>query len=554
MFQSLKLFIFYLLNFRNSIFSYCHSLPLGPKVAILLRFSFFGFQGVFHRMTEAIKSDKPAILPLSTIKEKILNYLALIYPKTVQVATIATAINEKVTSVRKDIRRLHEKGQVERPFYGYYILSNELFQKNGNVHKDAILERNLPKYLLRDLPERFQFLELGYPVEAHGFHISAYGPYKRLYFEEKFKSGRVKFDGYIDHCEIKFSCRDDPLDAIELSILHDLILEKLTEVFKTDQHTLIIKQIDLHQDRHNLSFSGKRIPFQVIKETFLLAAYETSRKNHPLVQQDKYLRLESRMSFPLSFDQIIESMAKVSSGIHTNISQNMLNITMSATMKQLNYERYKYLSELNDKTSKLEELTTRIHLDSEEQSTAFSEIVESQRRQEDSTSSIDRWAGITAEAVSRFADKLPELKEQITDDHDHLELQILHAKSDLKILNSKFDLFTDDNTYEHEEIFINLQQLQENVYTFIQDKPEYRENNLPNLGIYLLTFLNNNRDGLTVEELTNLFQDSGIPISRGRISQLISKLKDQIKTEILYSGKRGRPKHRYFLKRSETPD
>jgi len=291
--------------------------------------------------TDTFSSGRSVTPFRNTIGDKILSYLNNIYPESEYPSKIAAALKLNRNSVRKALERLKRSGLVQNIPYGPYRLSDNYFNLvDEGVTKCDTSIKKIPNYLKKQLPPELHFLELGYPVESHGFHISAYPGkegifYKRMVFEEKFKSGKVKFDSYFDHVEIKYGCRDDPLDAIELSILYDLILEKLATLSGSTDHIVIVKQLDLHQDRHDLSYSGNRVTLEVIQQALLLSAYETTRQNHPLVQQDKYLRLETRCSFPLNIEQIIESMLRVSAGIHTNVSQNILNTTMLASIKQM---------------------------------------------------------------------------------------------------------------------------------------------------------------------------------------------------------------------------
>ncbi|MCG3255242.1 MAG: hypothetical protein KAU62_04075 [Candidatus Heimdallarchaeota archaeon] len=501
-------------------------------------------------MTKSVDSGKDATLVelVGSIPEKIIRYLTLIFPETKQAVLIAQSINEQRASVRKALRRLFEQGQLETPSKGKYRLSNDFLQLSGKTAPSCGMEvKKIPNFLRKQLPPELHFLQLGYPVESHGFHFSAYpveGNYKRIYFEEKFKSGRVKFDCYPDHVEIKFGCSDDPLDAIELCYLYDFILEKLTQLSGKDNHNVICKQHDLHQDRHDFSYKGKRITLEVLQQTLSLAAYEKSRRNHPLVQQENFLRNESRSSFPARIPDITFAMARVSAGVLTDLSQKNLNTTMDATLRQINYERFTYLSDLKESAEGIAAAASRIDINSEEQTAATFRIEDEQREIKDIAASIDGWAGAIAENTHRLVDATLETKEQLIEDHDNLELQLIHQKSEFEILNTKIDLLIDDNTYEHEEVFTRLQ-YQEGLLNEILQKE------IPELGLHLLEFLAESPGGLTFDEILSKFRRNNIPLSRGRISQLASELKKHIHRDKIYTGKRGRPKHKLKLKEDD---
>ncbi|MHA1811069.1 MAG: hypothetical protein ACTSYH_12155 [Candidatus Heimdallarchaeaceae archaeon] len=505
-------------------------------------------------MTEAVPRGKDATLDkfIGSIPEKIIRYLTLIFPETKQAITISQSINENPSSVRKALRRLLNQGQLDNPFNGHYRLSKDLFQLSGkSVAKCGMEAKKIPNFLRKQLPPELHFLQLGYPVESHGFHFSAYpveGSYKRIRFEEKFKSGRVKFDCYPGNVEIKFGCRDDPLDAIELCYLYDFILEKLTQLSGKDKHNVICKQHDLHQDRHDYSYKGKRVVLEVLQQTLSLAAYETSRKDHPLVQQDKYLRNESRISFPAQIPDITFAMARVSAGVFTDLSQKNLNTTMMATMKQLNYERFNHLADIKETSKELLNTSSRIDINKEEETAAIFRIEESQREQKDIAAAIERNTGIVAEAITHYATAESELKEQMIEDHDNLQLLMQNVQDSNNALSIENSELLQENRYEHQEIHSRFDSLEKRLLQ--QEKKKVKP--LPELGLYLLEILALNPRGLQVEQIIKICKKNKIRISRSRISQLFndSEIKKHLeKTDPIYSGKRGRPRKLWRMKK-----
>ncbi|MHA1345531.1 MAG: hypothetical protein ACTSO3_03990, partial [Candidatus Heimdallarchaeaceae archaeon] len=123
-------------------------------------------------MTEAVPRGKDATLDkfIGSIPEKIIRYLTLIFPETKQAITISQSINENPSSVRKALRRLLNQGQLDNPFNGHYRLSKDLFQLSGkSVAKCGMEAKKIPNFLRKQLPPELHFLQLGYPVESHGF-------------------------------------------------------------------------------------------------------------------------------------------------------------------------------------------------------------------------------------------------------------------------------------------------------------------------------------------------------------------------------------------------
>ena len=66
-----------------------------------------------------------------TVGEKIKRHLDKIAPYPDSVKGIAIHIHEKVSTVRKEVRRLYRKGEIDRPFWGFYRSKKTIVTKYG---------------------------------------------------------------------------------------------------------------------------------------------------------------------------------------------------------------------------------------------------------------------------------------------------------------------------------------------------------------------------------------------------------------------------------------
>jgi len=256
---------------------------------------------------------------------------------------------------------------------------------------------------------------------------------------------------------------------------------------------------------------------------------------------ERVRRNEARNSFGMRAKEVMSVLAGLSAGILDFKEIKNLAATLRAEIREMDYERYCLLSDINKIANDLKAAASRIDLNAEEHIATLFRIEEKQREQNEILKSIEKWVGVASESLFRVADTQALLREENKEEFDTLELQIAkvgeNTSQQYELLSRQIYEYEQDNNWFHIELQKQVTNVNYKVFTWKQksEKLSYMSKQLKQL--------------LKVEPLASKQIQDSLRIYHGRVSQIIAELGKQIVWKDVKTGKRGRPKRIFKLKK-----